>query len=169
MGAEGGAARQGYSYQRCKRGFWKAVPPTRRRLAPPPPTGGEVTSGEDGGGNLQGRLLPPKFLTTGTFAAEAFCALESRGSAEAREPAHLWPSRGLLRTGPGLALHPHLARLTQPRPNWAGGWGSGVSRPRSRCPDGEMQLQTRTKGNWSPLGFLSPFSVAAARRDWRER
>lgn len=48
-GAAGGAARPGYTYQKCKRGFWKPAPPTRtlHRLAPPPPTGGEVTSGED--------------------------------------------------------------------------------------------------------------------------
>lgn len=49
LGAAGGAARPGYTYQKCKRGFWKPAPPTRilHRLAPPPPTGGEVTSGED--------------------------------------------------------------------------------------------------------------------------
>lgn len=60
LGAAGSTARQGYTYQRCKRGFRKPAPPTRSRhlIAPPPPTGGEVTSGEERQRKLPRQPLP---------------------------------------------------------------------------------------------------------------
>lgn len=122
-GAEGGAAQPGYTYQKRKRGFWKPAPPTRTGhcLAPRRLQVEKSPAGRNGLESFQGRPLSLKFFTTGNFAAGALCAFESRGSAMAREPAHLWRRRGLTLTGCGLALHPYRSALTEPRLNWAGG------------------------------------------------
>lgn len=50
--------------------------------------------GRNGRGNFQGRPRP-EILDDGNLRRPALCAPESRGSAAAREPAHLWPRRGL--------------------------------------------------------------------------
>lgn len=131
----------------------------------PPPTGGEVTSGEERPRKLSRPPPVPEILHDGKLRGRALCALESRGSAVAREPAHLWRRRGLTLTGCGLALHPHRSGLTEPSLNWAGGWGGGVLRPGSQCRDGEVadNPRPRPKETGVPFGFLSFFSVAAVR------
>lgn len=139
LAAEGGAARQGYSYQRCKRDLESRSshpPPScsaaayrwrshqwggRRRKPPRPSPAPEIL--DDGNLCCRGPLRPgSQGLGRGAGASASL--------AQPGAPSH--------RPGPGLALYSHLAGLTQLRPNWAGGLGSGVSRPRSRCPDGEM-------------------------------
>lgn len=57
--------------------------------------------GREGHGNFQGRPCP-EILDDGNLRRSAFCALKSRGSAAAREPAHLWSRRGLALTSSGL-------------------------------------------------------------------
>lgn len=172
MGAAGVAVRRATLIRDVKRDFGNPLLPLapataslHRRLQVE-----KLPVGRTGFESFQGHPLPPKFFTTGMFAAAgALCALESRSSAVVREPVHLWLRRGLARTGSGLTLHLHVLGLTQLSLNWAGGWGSGVRRPGSRCHDGEVVNRPGPKETGVLLCFLFPFVAAARSGDRRGR
>lgn len=175
LGSAGGAARPGYTYQRCKRGFWKPTPPTRtrHRLAPPPPTGGEVTGGEERQRKLPRPPTVPENLPDQSLRRRGSRCPGIQGlRRSAGASASLAPS-GLTCTGSGLALHPHslgltkasLARLTEL------GWRVERRRPKARLTvprwRSGRQLQSRTIGNWSPPWLPFPF-LRGSCQEWRQ-
>lgn len=105
---------------------------------------------------LPGPPPAPEILHNGNLRRRGpLCSLESRGSAAAREPAHLWPHRGLTGTRGGLALHSHRSGLNRTESEL--GWRVG-----QRCSKAKLtgprwrsgrQVQTKTKENWSPPWF----------------
>lgn len=167
-GAAGGAARPGHIDQKRKRGFFgnPLLPPARATASRPRRLQVEKSPvGRHGRESFQGHHpLPLEALAAGGCAAAALCALEPRGSAAAREPAHPRPRRGRTRARCGLSLRPRRSGLTEPRVSWAGRCAEVLhGQTRSAAMAKGPRPQTPDLRKRALLGFLSSFPVAAVR------